>query len=370
MLTKASGINVDLSKKRIDHSSLWSKIELIQNKVIDLKQSISRTLQTKLSRPTSSVFDKTRSYFESEVMSDAALRELQEMNSIETKTLTGFHCIGMEMSSEGILITTNENFLFFGRKSFKSESFRRIQVDVNAKARVEHISLFFTGDEDIILIALNDGTVKSLCCEQNADNFDDGNSANSDIEDGALSLGVSIPTIDTDAEMPATNLSIFGGYGDNSTSMGSIAVASSIQGNFPFDGSAGKSCTIQSLVQNERKLYDETQSLNHLDNNEYKTSAMSNDSQLGDERSIRSINLMNGQILMDSTFGFFTRQTLIPLAKSFKIIVARMDCLYIYDILTLKTIKITANELNMKSILSASVSMGHHDEEYLVRKNI
>lgn len=67
--------STDLMNKRIEHQSLWSKVKLIQNKVIDLSASVRQMFQLKnVRRPTSKSFDKTRSYFESELFSDAALQ--------------------------------------------------------------------------------------------------------------------------------------------------------------------------------------------------------------------------------------------------------------------------------------------------------
>lgn len=323
-------------------------------------------MQTKMSRPTSSAFDKTRSYFESELLSDNALRELQQMNSIESKLVTGFRCTALEMTKEGILIVTNENFLFFGRKSFKNESFRRIQIDSDANIHVDHIALLTAPDEDIVLVALTDGTVKTLFCDQNRDQFDD-TLTNSDAEDGgSASSGSSLPP-NLDSVTPITAApSSFVSYG-GASSNGPVQVAVPFQSNTHFDGNVGKSCTIQSLVQNERKIYDETQALSYLDNNEYKTPLRRTESM---QRSMRTTNLMNGQVIVNSSFGMFSRQTLIPLSKSFKIVILRKDRMCIFDISTSETTEVTAKQLGMKSFVGATTSVGHRDEEFLVSHHL
>lgn len=183
-----------MAKKRIDHQSSWGKVEVIQNKLIDLRLSISKTMHSEILRPNSSIFDKTRSYFESELLNDTALRELQQMESVESKIATRFSCSDMKMTKDDILIITNENFFLIGRKSFKNESFRRIQISTSPKVKIVHLSILCNLHENIVLVALTDGSVKSLCCDWNADRYNEMN-VNVDSDDvGTSSTGSSLAT--------------------------------------------------------------------------------------------------------------------------------------------------------------------------------
>lgn len=371
ILSKSNGSGSDLTKKRINHQSMWGKVELIQTKMIDLRSSFSKQMQMKMSRPTSSSFDKTRSYFESELFSDVALKELQDMNSIETKLVTSFRCTGMEMTREGILIVTNENFLMFGRKSLKNDSFRRIQIDVNSETRIDDIAMLFTPDEDIVLIALNNGCVKTLCCDQNSEIHED-TASNSDVEDGgSASSGSSLsPAPGAASQFTAASSSFSTFVTTSSTGPLQMMIPSTVNGNFAFDGNgfAGKSCTIQSLVQNERKIYDESQALGHLDNNEYKVPFVRSDNKSMQQPGVRTTHLVNGQIILNSSFGSHSRQRITPLVKSNRIVLQQKDRLCVYDIITADVSEISAEEINMESFISAQTSLGDRNEEFLVRE--
>lgn len=372
VLINTTGIYTDLSHKRIDHQSIWSKVKLIQNKAIDLRSSVRQMIQLKMSRPTSKSFDKTRSYFESELFSDSALQELHEMNAIEEKIVTTFRCTAIELTNEGILISTNENFLLFGRKSFKNESFRRIQIDSNKSVRVECMIALTGFDDDIVIIALNNGAVKSLCCDQNIDQIDD-SQANSDIEESSSSIS----SLTTPANGKALNVNFpieTFDYSMASPSNGPvhIAMAAPLQattGFFPDNNgsSFGKSCTIQNLVQNERKIYDEMQA-HHLENIEYKT-PMETVPIKSIHRSIRSTQLMSGQTILNHSmdaFSTFSRQSLVQLLKAKKLITLRKNRLRIYDLVTNQIINVPAKQTNQLNIIEVTTTTADQNEEYLV----
>lgn len=381
VLCNTTGVYTDLVSKRIDHQSLWSKVKLIQNKVIDLRASVRQMpSQLKLSRPTSKSFDKTRSYFESELFSDAALQELHQMNADEEKLLTTFRCTAIELTSEGILISTNENFLLFGRKSFKNESFRRIQVDSNKSVRVECMVTVDGFDDDIVIIALNNGAIKSICCDQNSEPIDD-SQANSDIEESSSSISSLTPTTTTTTttgngkasqlNLPPESMDFTVASASNGPVQ--IATAAPLQATTGFfaDGNStnfGKSCTIQSLVLNERKIYDERQALNHLENMEYKAPLETVPIKTMD-KSIRCTQLMNGQTIFNSSIDIFStlsRQYLVQLVKSKKLITLRKNRIRIYDLLTNQIIEMPPNKSNLNKYIDATTTTADHNEEYLV----
>lgn len=364
--------------KRIEHQSLWSKVKLIQNKVIDLSASVRQMFQLKRARPTSKSFDKTRSYFESELFSDAALQELHRMNTDEDKLLTTFRCTAIELTSDGILISTNENFLLLGRKSFKNESFRRIQIDSSKNVRVECMLSLSGFDDDIVVIVLNNGAVKSLCCDL-SDEFDE-LQANSDIDEASSSTVSSLsPTAAADAKastayaLPVDSI-IFAVAPASNGPVAMTAMAAPHHGSFSTDGNIlGKSCTIQSLVLNERKIYDEQQALNHLENLEYNKgdgiATVPIKSMM--QKSIRFTQLLNGQTLFSNTTDLFsipsiTHQHLVKLIKSKKLIILRKNRIRIYDLIANRMIEMPSNQRQNQMYIDATTTTADHNEEYLV----
>lgn len=371
MLSNATDFYMDLSNERIDHQSIWSKVKLIQNKAIDLRSSVRQMVQMKMLRPTSKSFDLTRSYFESELFSDSALRELHEMNAIEKKILTNLRCTAIELTTEGILISTNENVLLYGRKSFKNESFRRIQIDSNRSVRVVSMVALMGFDDDIVIIALNNGAIKSFCCDQNMEQIDD-SQANSDIEESLSSMSSLTPTagnrMASNVNFPIETFD----YSMASPSNGPVgAMAAPLQTSMAISTentapTFGKSCTIQNLVQSERKIYDEMQAMRHLENIEYKALLETVPIKLI-HRSIRNTQLMSGQTILNNSMDAFSipsRQHLVQLIKSKKIVTLRKNRLSIYDLVTNQIINVPGKKLKFTEI-TATTGI-NHNEEYLV----
>lgn len=383
VLCNTTNTYTDLLNKRIEHQSLWSKVKLIQNKVIDLSASVHQMFQMKMVRPTSKSFDKTRSYFESELFSDSALQELHRMNADEEKLLTTFHCTAIQLTSDSILISTNENFVLLGRKSFKNESFRRIQIDSCKSVRVECMLSLIGFDDDIVVLVLNNGAVKSLCCDL-SDEIDE-LQANSDIDDASSSTVSSLSPTTTAADakastaytLPVDSIVFSVAPASNGPVQMMTAMAAphqaSVSGGFLTDGnSLGKSCTIQSLVLNERKIYDERkQALNHLENLEYNASfggAVSSKAMM--QKSIRCTHLMNGQTLFNNSMDLFStpsvsHQHLVQLVKSNKLIILRKNRLRIYDLFANHMIEMPSNRPSQMYI-DATTTTADHNEEYLV----
>lgn len=389
LLSNTANTYTDLPHKRIEHQSLWSKVKLIQNKVIDLSASVRQMFQLKraMRRPTSKSFDKTRSYFESELFNDAALQELHRMHADDGKLLTTFRCTAIELTSVGILISTNENFLLLGRKSFKNESFRRIQIDACKSVRVECMVSLFGFDDDIVVIVLNNGAVKSLCCDL-SDEIDE-LQANSDIDDGPWSLSPATASASAAAAAAAADAKASTAYAlpvDSiifavaPASNGPVATMSAMAapyhggaGYSPDGNSFGKSCTIQSLVINERKIYDDHQTLNHSDNLEFNRNASTIETvpiTSAMQTSMRCTQLLNGQTLFNNSMDLFamptiTHQHLVQLVKSHKLIILRKNRLRIYDLIANQMIEMPSNRQNQK-YMDATTTTADHNEEYLV----
>lgn len=364
--------------KRIDHQSLWSKVKLIQNKVIDLSTSVRQMFQLKnVRRPTSKSFDKTRSYFESELFSDAALQELHRMHTDENKLLTTFRCTSIQLTSDSILISTNENFLLLGRKSFKNESFRRIQIDSSKSVRVECMLSLNGFDDDVVVIVLNNGAVKSLCCDL-SDEIDE-LQAYSDIDEASsstFSSSAAAAAAAADAKastayaLPVDSIIFAVAPASNGPIAMTAMAAPSHSSGFLTDGnSLGKSCTIQSLVLNERKIYDE-----HLDDLEYNKTATGIETvpiTSMQQKSIRCTQLLNGQTLFSNAMDLFSipsiaHQHLVKLIKSNKLIILRKNRIRIYDLNANHMIEQPSNHRQNQMYIDATTTTADHNEEYLV----
>lgn len=368
VLGNTSGVYSESVNRRIDHQSLWGKVKLIQNKAIDLRASVRAMPQLKMSRPNSKSFDKTRSYFESGLFNDAALQELHLINAGEEKILTNFRCTAIELTRDGILISTNENFLLFGRKSFKSEAFRRIQIDANKNIRVECMVSLSGFDDDIVIVALNNGAVKSLCCSQSIDL--DESQTNSDIDECSSPVPSLPPTVQSE-KAPNSNIPINFGLASPSNGPVQVATAAPLQAGFFSDSNAssfGKSCTIQSLVRNEREIYDGMQALNHLENAEYKKT-LETVPIMPMQRTIRSTHLMSGQTILTSSaemFSLLSSQFLVQLTTAKKLITLRKNQLHIYDLLTNQVVEMPANQTKLQRFVEATTTTADLSDEYLV----
>lgn len=113
--------------ERIDHQSPWSKMKLIQIRSLDLRA----ILQTIIVRPKSG-FEKTKSYFENDLFSDAALRELQDrdrVNDHRQPAQMDLLCFDLEFHKDSFYIATNQKFLLTGNRSLLRQSFRKIMLN-------------------------------------------------------------------------------------------------------------------------------------------------------------------------------------------------------------------------------------------------
>lgn len=143
------------NERKIDHRSPWSKTQLIQSNVIDLA---SANLSKKV-RPKSG-FEKKKMYFESNLFSDAALRELHDFD-VEKDLMDHsehFRCLDMECHDDGIVVATNKSFLIFIGTSLSRDSLRKLFIDDGNFLHATKLKSM----EDVLLVGLTDGSVKVL----------------------------------------------------------------------------------------------------------------------------------------------------------------------------------------------------------------
>lgn len=154
--TNSSSTYSDTSAARkIDHRSPWSKIQLIQSNIIDLA---SMNLNKKI-RPKSG-FEKKKIYFENNLFSDAALRELHDFDAQKnfSNQSTSFRCVDLEYHEDGIVVATNKSFLIFLPTSLNKESLRKIFIDESNLLHASKLKSF----DDVLLVGLTDGSVKAM----------------------------------------------------------------------------------------------------------------------------------------------------------------------------------------------------------------
>lgn len=309
--------NEPVSKQRIDHRSDWSNVKLIQNKLIDLRPHIqSQRMLTKTTpRPTSSSmssFDEIHSHFESGLFDDAALHELQHKMESTEKNLPKFRCIALERTHDGsVLIATNWNFVYFGRHTMHNGVFQKLYV-VNS-SHIDALLPFNHCDNDVFLIVLRDGTIKSF----NYDRFDrkwDDTIVNDCDDEPSSSSPCSLPS------MPMASTA--------SSSAAAIAATTSMIGH-----EIGKSCTIQSILQNERKLYDDVHALNKLDVGECTNVTASADGTANESNAMTDSRFVHDQIIIDYQFDQCTRQRqhFTQLFKSKRLAIVQRGQLRLFD---------------------------------------
>lgn len=143
------------NERKIDHRSPWSKTQLIQSNIIDLG---SANLTKKI-RPKSG-FEKKKMYFESNLFSDAALRELHNFD-VQKDMLDqseNFRCVDMEYHEDGIVVATNKSFIIFVTTSLSREGLRKLFIDDSNFLHATKLKSM----EDVLLVGLTDGSVKAL----------------------------------------------------------------------------------------------------------------------------------------------------------------------------------------------------------------
>lgn len=188
---------------RLDHRSPWSTVKLVQSNIIDLRDQWTTMI---IDNRPKSAFQKTRSYFESNLFSDSALQELNNISNNRSTTssddLVPLRCIDLEVIEDRYYVATNKKYLIAGTESLHKDSLRRIAMDAFNATRLK--SMF---DGDTLLVGLSNGSVKALR----------GNN--------------------TERKFPGTNDLQGSGY--------SVPE--------PFDIISAKSCAIENIIRDERK---------------------------------------------------------------------------------------------------------------------
>lgn len=148
---------------RIDHRSPWSTVKLVQSNIIDLNHQW--TTMNIDNRPKSA-FQKTRSYFESNLFSDSALQELNNISNnrstISVDDLVPLRCIDLEVIEDRYFVATNKKYLIAGTESLHKDSLRRIAIINDAGRFVNATRLKSMFDGDTLLVGLSNGSVKAL----------------------------------------------------------------------------------------------------------------------------------------------------------------------------------------------------------------
>lgn len=148
---------------RLDHRSPWSTVKLVQSNIIDLNhQWTTMTIGNR----SKSAFQKTRSYFESNLFSDSALQELNNISSYRSTTtvddLVPLRCTDLEVIENRYYVATNKKYLIAGTESLHTDSLRRIVIinDDGRFVNATRLKSMFNGDT--LLVGLSNGSVKAL----------------------------------------------------------------------------------------------------------------------------------------------------------------------------------------------------------------
>lgn len=344
--TTSTNFNAELTDKRIDHQSGWSNVKLIQSKLIDLRPNVQSWNGFSPFLPASSSFDKTRSYFEIDLFNDAAFHELQTARQMDSKYNADLRCVGLEVTRDGILIATNDNFILFGRKTMRCETFEKLQIDNDDhNDRIDALFALTLYENDVVLAALRNGTIKSFCFDRYGHKLDQ------------LSDFGGEPSTSSSNSFPLIPPASAGQVSASS----SISVASTDA--FLIGRDMGKSCTIQSIVQNERKSYEEVHTRNILDMNEYKA-LLDEDSTA--RNSLKFTPFINDQIVVSIPFDNFARRQrqMVQLLRTNRLVILHNGRLRLFDLRTNEMCQENSNA-NAELVEAASTT-GENDTEYLV----
>lgn len=206
-----------------------SKLKLIKNLVIDLNAKLERNLINPNAKKTN--FEKKKYYFENDIFSDSVLKELQKMDDNKfSKSVREENFIfpALDVDLNEFFVATDSNLvLAYSRVNYESKS-RKINVDGSNLLSPTALKVHPV-NKNILAIGLSNGNLIFI---------------NNKIE-----------------EEPIAGFSR-GPQPSTSKKSQDDAGAQSI---------LSKSCTIQNIIENERKLYEESQALNNLEMEELKT---------------------------------------------------------------------------------------------------
>uniref|UniRef100_A0A1B0CNK3 Uncharacterized protein n=1 Tax=Lutzomyia longipalpis TaxID=7200 RepID=A0A1B0CNK3_LUTLO len=212
LLIETSSAEPTFSINASAHDHAFSKAKLVQSNLFDLRPFLMED------RTTKSNFERRLSYFEGDLFSDTALKELQDKDG-EKDSNSEILCTDFEALTEGYFVATNRPFLLYFNKSPKKDCIVKIPVE-DGDCKLHPTVLQVCPLRENLLIGFSDGSVKlkPIVFES----------------DGAWG-GVEAKVAEEEVE--ESNLS-------------------------------AKSCAIQNIVKNERKLYQESQALSNLDSTE------------------------------------------------------------------------------------------------------
>lgn len=167
--TDISVRSTNLNQHSIDHSSPWATVRLIQSHFIDLRiPSIGRS---STGHPLSA-FDRTRSYFESNIFSDSALQELHAIDATP-RPMSGrreppsdaLACFDLILLGSSYFVATNRGVLITGTLSAHGVVARCRPIHVSAALCVHATRLQRAPNGRLaLLVGLSDGSVKLVWC--------------------------------------------------------------------------------------------------------------------------------------------------------------------------------------------------------------
>jgi hypothetical protein len=215
-------------KEILSFLSPSSRVKLVKNLVLDLNAKLGKTISETSKK---SEFEKKVYYFENDIFSDKVLKELQQMDEQkggmnDKNDSVLFH--DLDVNFNEFFLASDSNFVMAcSRINFDGKS-RKINVDSSAFLTSTVVKIHPT-DKNILAIGLSNGNLFFI---------------NNKME-----------------EEPNDFLS----KSQNSSS----SKRSSSEGS-SSENLLSKSCTIQNIIENERKIYEETQALNNLEMDELK----------------------------------------------------------------------------------------------------
>lgn len=203
---------------------IWS-IETIRGKVL-LKEvkTIELTTKSVLCKGIKTKFEKNVTYFESNIFSDAALKELQTIKS-EVDQSHNLLFIDLIFDGEDLVSISNQSFITVTTVGLTNET-RKIHVTNSLEGSAIKITAAALLSPKVILIGLSDGTLQIKCITQRIS-----------------STGAESQDFESNDEEKKNHELV-----------------------------ADKSCAIQNIVLNERKLYEALQTKINLDSIEAKDS--------------------------------------------------------------------------------------------------
>lgn len=308
------------------------------------------------SRITSASFEKTRSYFENDLFTDTALHELQLNNENDTRQLSDVNCLELEVNDGGIFIASSENFIIYGRRTLKLNTFKKWQISDKKNVHVEYFLKLNHKNCDELFVALNDGTVKAFTYPSIVHQMNAHTEYGIDLSISPLTfVPVNTPSKPASATCSEHNLS---------------ASQNQITSNaaFSIGQELGKSCIIQNIVQNERKLYNNVQTFGIFDTNELQL--LNDDSDVGN--CINEIhlqpNIVNNQLIcFQPKHKIHSNDQILSLNKLNCLIFLKKNQLKLYNLLNGKIIDVNyTNELQNCSLIQIASIIDDNGFEYLV----